>query len=195
MQNFIPIEQYFNVPQNCQNFGTSLGVKKSKCENNIKWGPNISQMTRRFRIWHRNSNRITVYQVFGQKNCRNLAKSGILLIFDGFLGKKRVNCYPISIPIPDWESSHHLWYIRPSFHIIFPFWFFDPPLSCQNCGRSEGRENIIRSKCHFRNEILHRSLHHSIDKNSDPTRRIRTIFPKWTTLQYVYKKWARKNDV
>ena len=43
-------------------------VKKSKCENNNKRGPRISQMMRGFQIWPQNSNRIT---------------------FDPFLAKKR----------------------------------------------------------------------------------------------------------
>ena len=35
------------------------------------------------------------------------------------------------------------------------------------------------------NKILHTSLRHSIDKNSDRARRIRETFQKWTTLTCI----------
>ena len=42
-----------------------------------------------------------------------------------------------------------------------------------------------------RNKILHTSLYHSIDKNSDPARRIRKTFTKWTTLMHSHTKNLR----
>ena len=49
------------------------GVKKSKCENNIKWGSKRCEMMRGFQNWPQSSNQVTFDLVSG-KNCRKWAK-------------------------------------------------------------------------------------------------------------------------
>ena len=50
-----------------QFFEDAWEVKKSECENDVKWGPITCKMMRGFRIWPQNSNRITFDHLLGQK--------------------------------------------------------------------------------------------------------------------------------
>ena len=48
-------------------FFNAWEVKKSNCENHVKWGPIIYKMMRGFQIWPLNSNRIAFDPFFGKK--------------------------------------------------------------------------------------------------------------------------------
>ena len=54
-----------------QNFEIPWDVKKLKCSNPFIWGSNRCKMTREFRIWPWNLNRITFDPLFGQKTVKN----------------------------------------------------------------------------------------------------------------------------
>ena len=71
-----------------QNFKNEWEVKKSKCENHIKWGIIICKMMRGFQIWTQNSNRITFDPLFGQKTVKN-GLNGYLTNFRVFFWPKR----------------------------------------------------------------------------------------------------------
>ena len=62
-----------------------------------------------------------------QKNCRKLAKLGILQILTVFRPKGG-KCYSIWILMPDLESSHHLGSPGTPIVIIFTFWNFWLPM-------------------------------------------------------------------
>ena len=53
-------------------------AKKSRRENDNKWGPKRCQMMRGFQIWHQNSNRIKFDPFMAKKKTGKLAKSGIM---------------------------------------------------------------------------------------------------------------------
>ena len=109
---------------------------RSKKNENLKiisnGGPRkVSEMMRGFQIWPQNSNRITYDLPFGQKTrILGFLKTSLEnpKIRQFFFYKKGVECYPIWILRPDMESSHHFWYLRPQFQMIFKFSFFD--LTC-----------------------------------------------------------------
>ena len=61
---------------NWKNFENAWEVKKTECENHIKWGLIICEMMTGFQIRPQSSNRITFDPIF-VKNCRKWAKSGI----------------------------------------------------------------------------------------------------------------------
>ena len=50
-----------------QIFENTLEVKKSTCEDHVKWGHILRKMIRGFQIWPQNSNRITFDPFLGQK--------------------------------------------------------------------------------------------------------------------------------
>ena len=79
--------------------------KKSKCENYVKLGPKISKMMIGFQIWPCNANLITFDPLFGRKNCRKLAKSGIWPIFESlFLKIKKIKILILATDFILWNS-------------------------------------------------------------------------------------------
>ena len=138
--------------------------------------PNLASEFKSDNIWHH----------FWPKNCQKLAKSGILKIFDSFLATKGVRCYPIWILRPDLDSSHHFPYLRPNSIEFLHSDFFTSHWAAKILAAL--RDGKMLSD---RNEILHRSLHHGIDKHSDPARQNRqTLFftiKMWTTLPPTHK--------
>ena len=104
-------------PQPTFVFKNSMGAKKSKCENHIKWDLKRCRMMRGFQIWSQNSNWIPFDPLFGQKTVENRLNR-LFCKFSTFFGPKGVKCHSIWILRPDLESSYHSASLRIPFDII-----------------------------------------------------------------------------
>ena len=89
----------------------SMGGKKTKCENDIKWGPRRYKMMRWFKIWSQNSNQTASDSIFGQKSLENRQNVRFSL-FSAFFCRKGVKCYSTLILRQNLESSHHFASLR-----------------------------------------------------------------------------------
>ena len=98
-------------------------VQKSKCENNIKWGPKRRKMMRGFQIWPQNSNRITFHPHFAQKAVKNWQNTRFSLFLTVFWSKRGTNVTLYEFLGQIWNN--HSASLRTPHDMIFSFWFFD----------------------------------------------------------------------
>ena len=125
-----------------------------------------------FKIWPRNSNRITFDPFLVKKNCGKLAKSGILPIFESFLPKKGVKCYPTYILRPYLESFHHFGYFRPNL-TWFPHFDFWPPMHLKKSA------NILSQ-----NSFVEKMLWRKVAKNLISQNKINCQYRNFEILEF-----------
>ena len=98
-----------------------------------------------FKIWSRNSNRITFDSFFGLKTVENWLN-------DSFLYKWAVKCYSIWTLMPSLDSCHHLASLRTPFLVIFTFWILGHP--CYHLTKKCGRAGVHFLECKFDDLIV-----------------------------------------